>query len=81
DWMLTQDMANPRLWIESYEVPTWVDYVRFHSRTTYADAHVGDHVRALHRGEWPPNVRRRLIWKASPNGRGTPPAPTPTEIA
>lgn len=69
DWTLAQDMANPELWVEHYEVPTWVDYVRFHSRTTQADAGVSQRVRALHKGEGPPGVRRMLMWKASPDRR------------
>lgn len=66
DWTLTQDLANPERWIEQFEVPTWVDYVRFHSRTTQADAHISERLHALHQGSWPPNVRRMLVWKATP---------------
>lgn len=66
DWVLTQDLADPELWLERFEVPTWVDYVRFHSRTTVADDKVSRLLRALHKGSWPPNIRRMIEWKAAP---------------
>ncbi|MDA0979647.1 MAG: MFS transporter, partial [Proteobacteria bacterium] len=72
DWTLAQDLADAECWIERFEVPTWVDYVRFHSRTTIADAKVSDLLRALHKGQWPPKVRRMIEWKAAPS------APRPT---
>ena len=60
-WMLMRDLENPRLWVETFEMPTWVDYVRLHSRTTYADAPVGERIRALHAGTSTPLVRRLII--------------------
>ncbi len=63
DWVLSQDLANPRIWIERFDVPTWLDYVRFHSRTTQADAHVSDQIESLHQGEGAPRVTRMLEWK------------------
>lgn len=72
DWSLTQDLADPECWTERFEVPTWVDYVRFHSRTTVADDNVSRLLRALHQGEWPPRIRRMIEWKAAPR------APRPT---
>lgn len=66
DWTLAQDLANPEIWIERFEVPTWVDYVRFHSRTTVADGRVSELLQALHKGAWPPLVRRMIEWKAAP---------------
>jgi MFS family permease len=59
-WTLLRDLANPEIWIERYESPTWVEYCRHNQRVTQADAEIGDRVRALHRGENPP-VARRLI--------------------
>ena len=60
-WTLMRDMEDPRFWVESFEIPTWVDYVRLHIRTTHADAPVGDRLRALHCGDEPPRVRRMII--------------------
>jgi MFS family permease len=59
-WTLLRDLANPELWIERYESPTWVEYVRHNQRVTQADAEIGDRVRALHYGPNPP-VAHRLI--------------------
>jgi MFS family permease len=59
-WTLLRDLVNPELWIERYESPTWVEYIRHNQRVTQADAEIGDRVRALHRGSEPP-VARRLI--------------------
>lgn len=27
-WMLLRDLSDPEIWIERYNVPTWVDYIR-----------------------------------------------------
>lgn len=60
-WSLLRDMEQPAAWIERFELPTWVEYVRFHERTTQADAPISDGLRALHSGDWPPRVRRLLV--------------------
>ncbi len=31
-WTLLRDLEDPRLWIESYQFPTWVEYVRHNQR-------------------------------------------------
>lgn len=59
-WTLLRDLANPELWIERYECPTWLEYVRHNQRVTQADAEVSDRLRALHHGANPP-VAHRLI--------------------
>jgi MFS family permease len=60
-WTLMRDMERARVWVERFEMPTWVDYVRMHTRTTHADAPVSDRVRSLHQSDEPPHVRRMLI--------------------
>ncbi|MFO1142203.1 MAG: MFS transporter [Amaricoccus sp.] len=60
-WTLMRDLENPRVWVESYQTATWVEYVRHNQRRTKADAGSVDHLRDLHRGEGPPLVRRRLV--------------------
>ena len=60
-WTLLRDTMAPNVWIEQFEMPTWVDYVRFHTRTTHADAPISDLIRSLHSGSEPPRVRRMLI--------------------
>lgn len=59
-WTLMRDLADPRLWVERYHTPTWIDYVRHNQRMTQADIAVTDHVRALHRGDGPPRIHRMI---------------------
>ncbi|MCZ7656763.1 MAG: MFS transporter [Xanthobacteraceae bacterium] len=59
-WHLLRDLAEPEIWTERYDTPTWLDYVRMSQRITQADARIVDRLRALHRGPEPPRVRRRI---------------------
>ncbi|HUH50088.1 MAG TPA: MFS transporter, partial [Mycoplana sp.] len=59
-WTLMRDLENPRIWTETYHVPTWIEYVRHNQRRTQADAENGDRLRALHRGKEPPRVHRMI---------------------
>ena len=65
EWTLARDLEDPRLWVESYQTPTWVEYIRHNQRRTMADAESGDRLRELHRGEEPPRVLRRIIRQAT----------------
>jgi MFS family permease len=60
NWRLLRDLSDPELWIERYESPTWLDYVRLNSRLTQDDAIVPARLLALHRGPETPRVRRLL---------------------
>lgn len=60
-WTLQRDLGDPEVWVESYQTPTWLDYVRHNHRRTHADADVTDQLRALHRGAEAPPVRRRIV--------------------
>ncbi len=60
-WTLLRNLENTQQWIERFELPTWADYVRFHTRTTHEDARVGQGLRGLHRGAERPRVRRMLV--------------------
>jgi hypothetical protein len=60
NWRLLRDLADPELWIERYETPTWLDYVRLNNRLTRHDAVIPESVRALHRGPDAPRVRRMI---------------------
>lgn len=57
-WALLRDLTDPCLWIERYDSPTWVEYIRQNQRVTQADAMIGERVRALHQGPNPPVVHR-----------------------
>jgi MFS family permease len=59
-WTLLRDLADPRLWIERYHTPTWLDYIRHNSRMTQNDAGVPERLRALHQGPGLPIVRRMI---------------------
>ncbi|WP_354076345.1 MFS transporter [Constrictibacter sp. MBR-5] len=70
-WTLMRDLADPRLWIERYHVPTWLDYVRHNQRTTQSDVALTDHARALHRGDGPPRVHRMIERPTRPGAHAT----------
>jgi MFS family permease len=59
-WTLLRDLHEPECWTERYHTPTWLDYVRHNQRLTEADVGISRQVRALHRGEGPPRVRRMI---------------------
>ncbi len=71
-WSLLRDLESPRIWTESYHVPTWVEYVRHHQRRTQADAEVFDRLLTLHRGSEPPRVRRMIERQTVPVRDDTP---------
>jgi MFS family permease len=60
NWRLLRDLSDPKVWIERYETPTWLDYLRLNNRMTRNDAVVPESLRALHRGPDAPRVRRML---------------------
>jgi hypothetical protein len=60
NWRLLRDLADPCIWVERYETPTWLDYLRHNSRMTQDDASVPQRLLALHRGPEKPRVRRML---------------------
>jgi MFS family permease len=59
-WTLMRDLGRPELWVESYQSPTWLEYVRHNQRMTHADAVVGERINALHQGPERPLVRRMI---------------------
>ena len=74
-WTLQRDLEDPELWIESYQTPTWTDYVRHNMRRTQADAASLDRVRAMHAGPDLPRVHRRIIRQARWTGEEPGPKP------
>jgi MFS family permease len=59
-WTLMRDLGDPELLVESYQSPTWLEYVRHNQRITHADAVVGERINALHQGPERPRVRRMI---------------------
>jgi len=68
-WALLQDAAHPKVWIERFEVPTWLDYLRHVEHMTIVDVEVARRVLAFHDGAEPP-VSRFLLAHV-PEGGGT----------
>lgn len=71
-WSLLRDLEQPDLWVESYHVPTWVDYVRHNMRRTKADADNIEQLRALHRRPERPLVHRMIERQIVPLSDDTP---------
>lgn len=59
-WSLMVDVTDPELWVERFQYPSWVDYLRQRNRGTVADRAVWEHARTFHRGDTPPRVRRLM---------------------
>ena len=59
-WTLMRDLEHPDIWTESFQTPTWLEYVRHSLRVTQADAGISERLRALHAGPDGPRVRRAI---------------------
>ncbi|MGK2909280.1 MAG: MFS transporter [Sphingobium sp.] len=60
DWSLSRDIADPALWTERYQCPTWGDYLHMRVRFTQADKAAQLLARSFHRADQELQVRRRL---------------------
>ncbi|WP_375287085.1 MFS transporter [Sphingomonas sp.] len=83
-WTLLRDLGDPLLWIERYQFPTWLDYVRNNERRTKADEVNGEALRRLRLDGAAPTVHRRierqtgsLPWGHMPDGRELDPLTDP----
>lgn len=76
-WALLRDLENPDIWVESYHVATWVDYLRHNQRRTTSDAANWDRMMALHRGPEPPRVHRMIERQTVPLHDDLTPVPDP----
>ncbi|HEX7011208.1 MAG TPA: MFS transporter [Steroidobacteraceae bacterium] len=72
NWRLFRDLGDPRIWIERFETPTWLDYIRHNNRLTKEDAIIPERVLALHQGPDRPHVRRMIERQTGspPDGHG-----------
>lgn len=59
-WTLLRDLEDPDVWMETYHVPTWVEYIRHNQRRTESDLEVTDRLRGLHKGPFPLRVHRMI---------------------
>jgi hypothetical protein len=71
-WTLLQDVAEPHIWIERFQTPSWVENLRHRGRFTVVDRDVERRVLQSHRGAEPPRIRHFLERT---------PEPATTEIA
>jgi MFS family permease len=60
NWSLSRDIADPALWTERYQCPTWGDYLRMRDRFTQTDVELHDEARLFNRLEGNLRVRRKL---------------------
>jgi hypothetical protein len=60
EWSLSRDIANPALWVERYNCPTWGDYLRMRDRYTQADLDIQEQADSFSRSGEGRRVRRRL---------------------
>jgi MFS family permease len=63
-WSVSQDIDQPELWVERFEHPTWLDYLRWRTRPTQSDQRVRARLAKLVAGEH--GRVRRLV--ARPTG-------------
>ncbi|MDV3455543.1 MFS transporter [Sphingomonas sp. HF-S4] len=77
-WALMRDLGDPELWIERYQVPTWLDYVRHNHRRTQADDANSEALRLLRVEGTVPVVHRHIERQTGslPRTRG----PDPREL-
>lgn len=59
-WTLLRDLADLQLWIERYDVPTWLDYIRHNERRTNADIQNSKALHAIRISDTEPVVRRMI---------------------
>jgi hypothetical protein len=66
-WALLRDAADPEVWIERFETPTWLDHLRVRERMTVVDREVEDGILSYHQAEGPP-LTRYLLAHVPPAG-------------
>lgn len=60
NWLLLRDLADVELWLERFDFPTWLDYLRHNDRRTTADAENQQMLRDIRIGEVEPVVHRMI---------------------
>jgi MFS family permease len=67
-WRLFVDAAEPRRYLESFMVESWIEHLRQHERVTVADREMEKMVHAFHTGSEPPIVTH-LLGESLPKDR------------
>ena len=70
-WSICQDIDAIELWIERFESPTWLDYLRWRTRPTQSDQAVRERLARLIVGEHG-NVRRLVVRPPGAHPLGAP---------
>jgi len=60
NWSLSRDIADPQIWTERYQFPTWSDYLRTRERFTQADLDAQRNADSFVQQGAAKRVRRRL---------------------
>jgi MFS family permease len=58
NWSIARDVANPAVWTERYQCPTWGDYLRMLNRYSQADMELQARAVSFHRGQTHRTTRR-----------------------
>jgi hypothetical protein len=58
NWSIARDVANPAVWTERYQCPTWGDYLRILNRYSQADMELQARAVSFHRGQTHRTTRR-----------------------
>jgi hypothetical protein len=72
-WSIAQDIDAVELWIERFECPTWLDYLRWRTRPTQSDQAVREQLLRLVEGEHF-RVRRLVVRPPGAHPLGAPAA-------
>jgi hypothetical protein len=59
-WELFVDAADPKRYMESFVVSSWIEHLRQHERITVADRDIENLVHSFHVGDKPPRVTHLL---------------------
>jgi predicted MFS family arabinose efflux permease len=76
-WSVSQDIDATELWIERFECPTWMDYLRWQTRPTQSDEIVRERIARLVEGEHG-SVRRLVARPSGAEPLGAPPTAATT---
>lgn len=64
-WSIARDVADPEVWTERYQCPTWHDYLRHRNRPTHSERVLQQQALDFHIG--PGNVRVRRLLEGAPD--------------
>jgi hypothetical protein len=73
-WSISQDIDAVNVWVERFECPTWLDYLRWRTRPTQSDLAVRERLVQLIEGEFG-KVRRLVVRPRGAHPLGVPPGP------